>query len=395
MSGWDDLLVMLAETPRENGTAALHRAAEFLRGALEAAGLDVTLEPIAAAPYRLRLAGVVILAGMVAYWRLVRAGRSRAALVASLLLGAALLAELEFEVPVWGWVGAETQHVVVARVPAQAPERVLAFAAHYDSKTDLLDHVERAPVDWLGAPLLALLPLGALALAVAQRGGRGAGAARRFAGALAWVALVWGGLAFASLSAGAFVPRRSPGALDDGAACAVLVRLAGQLAAEPLARTEVEVWLFPAEEVGVQGSSAFAAARFAAPPALPTSLVNLEGLGASADHALISRERFLLRSFAPDAALVNVLDRVHAERFGRPLGALPFGGATDARSFLARGVPAATLMTLEAGTPFVRDLHSARDSRERIDEAALDASLAYLLAVARAVDANRAGPRAR
>ena len=389
MSGWDDLLVMLAETPRENGTAALHRAAEFLRGTLEGVGLDVTLEPIAAAPYRLRLAGVVILAGMLLYWRLVRAGRWRAALVASLGLGVALLAELEFELPVWGWVGAETQHVVVARVAAQAPEQVLAFAAHYASKTDLLDHVERAPVDWLGAPLLALLPLGALALGLAQRGGRGAVAARRFAGALAWAALVYGGLGFASLSAGAFLPQRSPGALDDGAACAVLVRLAERLAAQPLARTDVEIWLFPAEEVGVQGSSAFAAARFGAPPVLPTSLVNLEGLGASADHAVISRERFLLRSFAPDAGLVAALDRVHRERFDRPLGALPFGGATDARSFLARGVPAATLMTLENGTPFVRDLHSARDSRERVDEAALDASLDYLLAVARAVDLRK------
>jgi hypothetical protein len=379
---------MLAETPRENGSAALHRAAEFLRGALEAAGLDVTLEAVAAAPYRLRLAGVVILAGMVAYWRLARAGRWRAALATSLLLAVALLAELEFGLPVWGWIGAETQHVVVARVPARAPEQMLAFAAHYDTKTDLLDHVERAPVDWLGAPLLALLPLGALALRAAQRGGRVATAARRFAGALAWIALAYGGLAFASLSAGAFLPRRSPGALDDGAACAVLVRLASQLAAEPLSRTEVVVWLFPAEEVGVQGSSAFAAAHFAAPPELPTRVVNLEGLGASADHVVISRERFLLRSFAPDAALVAVLDRVHDERFGRPLGALPFGGATDARSLLARGVPAATLMTLDAGTPFVRDLHSARDSRERLDEAALDASLDYLLAVARAVDAR-------
>jgi acetylornithine deacetylase/succinyl-diaminopimelate desuccinylase-like protein len=289
---------------------------------------------------------------------------------------------------VWGWVGAETQHVVVARAPAPAPEQVLAFAAHYDTKTDLLDHVERAPVDWLGAPLLALLPLGAFALRAAQRGGRGARAARRFAGTLGWAALGYGVLAFAALSAGAFLPRRSPGALDDGAACAVLVRLAERLAAEPLARTEVHIWLFPAEEVGVQGSSAFAAARFSGKPSLPTAVVNLEGLGASADHAVVSRERFLLRSFAPGADLVARLDGVHRERFGRPLGALPFGGATDARSFLARGVPAATLMTLEAGTPFLRDLHSAGDSRERVDPAALDASLDYLLAVARAVDAR-------
>jgi hypothetical protein len=168
----------------------------------------------------------------------------------------------------------------------------------------------------------------------------------------------------------------------------VLVRLADRLAAEPLARTEIEVWLFPAEEVGVQGSSAYAAARFGAAPALPTSVVNLEGLGASADHAVVSRERFLLKSFPPDPALVAVLDRVHRERFGRPLGGLPFGGATDARSFLARGVPAATLMTLEDGSPFLRELHSARDARERVDEASLDASLDYLLAVARAVDAG-------
>ena len=389
MSTWDDLLVVLAETPRENGTAALHRAAEFLRGTLETAGLEVALAPLTAAPYRLRLAGVVILAGMILYWRLSRAGRWQGALAASLVLAVALLAEIELELPVWGWLGAETQHVVVARVPARAPERVLAFAAHYDSKTDLLDHVERAPVDWLGAPLLALLPVGALALRASQRGGRGARVAGRFAGALGWASLVYGILAFAALSAGAFLPRRSPGALDDGAACAVLVRLAERIAAEPLAHTHVEVWLFPAEEVGVQGSSAFAAAGFASPPALPVAVVNLEGVGASAHHVVVSRERFLLRSFAPDPALVALLDRVHREQFSRPLGELPFGGATDARSFLARGVPAATLMTLEAGSPFLRHLHSARDSRERVDEAALDASLDYLLAVAQAVDAGQ------
>jgi hypothetical protein len=79
---------------------------------------------------------------------------------------------------------------------------------------------------------------------------------------------------------------------------------------------------------------------------------------------------------------------VHRERFGKPLLALPEGGATDARSFLAHGVPAATLVTREPGQLSLRGLHSARDDRSRLDEAALDASLAYLLDVVRRADAR-------
>jgi Zn-dependent M28 family amino/carboxypeptidase len=169
----------------------------------------------------------------------------------------------------------------------------------------------------------------------------------------------------------------------------VLVRLASQLAEGPaLERTEVEVILFSAEEVGVQGSWVYAAERFAQPPKLASFVVNLEGLGASADHGVLPAERFSLRSFSPDARLVALLDAVHRERFGKPLLALPAGGATDARSFLARGVPAATLVTREPGQLLPRGLHSAHDDRSRIDEAALEASLAYLIDVVRRADAR-------
>ena len=65
---------------------------------------------------------------------------------------------------------------------------------------------------------------------------------------------------------------------------------------------------------------------------------------------------------------------------------MAYGGATDARSFLARGIPAATLITLEPGTTIARGLHSAYDDRARLDEDAMEASVAYLLAVVRAVD---------
>jgi len=384
--GWDELLARLAELPRENGSAALHRTASFLHDVFERAGLEATLVPFTATPYALRLAGVVALGGGLLYFRLMRTGRHAAALATALILPALLLAQLEFQLPVFGWVGAETQHHVVVRLPARSPAQRLLLTAHYDTKTDLLDHVQRAPIDLLVAPMLLLMLLGALAALFASPARRGLRALGRVA---AWSAALYGALGFLALSAGVFVPGRSPGALDDGASCALLVRLASQLAEGPaLERTEVEVILFSAEEVGVQGSWVYAAERFAQPPELASFVVNLEGLGASADHGVLPAERFSLRSFPPDARLVELLDEVHRERFGKPLAALPAGGATDARSFLAHGVPAATLVAPEPGRFFPRGLHSARDDRSRLDQAALDASLAYLLDVVRRADAR-------
>ncbi len=390
MTEWNALLTTLADAPRENGSAGLHRTAEFLREALEASGAAVDVATFTATPWVLRIAGVVILAGALLYWRFMREGRHRAALAVALAVPALLLAQLEWMLPVFGWIGSERQvHLVGRLAPQRAAEQRLVFAAHYDSKTDLLDHVERAPVDLLAAPMVLLMVLGALA---ARRAGDAAGARRAFAafGRIAAAsAVVYGVLSFVGLSAGALAPRRSHGALDDGGSCAVLVRLVETLAEQaPLERTELEVLFLSAEEVGVQGSWVYARERFGAGADLRTFVVNLEGIGASPEHGVLPRERSTLRSFAPDPRIVALLDAVHRERFGRRLRVGSAGGATDARSFLAHGVPAATLFSLERGRSVPRALHSARDDRSRLDPAALDATLGYLLAVARRADAQ-------
>lgn len=380
MIDWDELLGPLTETPRENGTAALARTATFLADALARAGLTVERVAYTAQPYRLRVAGVVILAGSLVYAWLLRAGRGRAALVLAVLLPVLLLAELDFFVPVFGWIGATPQEHVVGRLaPAETAARRLVFAAHYDTKTDVLDHVERAPVEILALPV-AVLMIGAALVP----------SARRVRGVAVVASVAYGLGAFVAFTGGAFVGARSPGALDDGAACAVLVRLADTLAhgSRP-AHTEVEVVLLSAEEVGVQGSWAYARARFATPPDVPTYVVNLDPVGASRDLAVVRREAFTTRAYDPDPRLVALLDAVYRAERGVPLPRTRFGGGTDGRSFLAHGVPAATLISEVPGHVFIRHLHSARDARSRVDGAALDATVAYLVGVVSAADAGR------
>jgi Zn-dependent M28 family amino/carboxypeptidase len=209
----------------------------------------------------------------------------------------------------------------------------------------------------------------------------------RVARVTAAIAVVYGVAMFAALTAGAFMARRSPGALDDGAACALLVRLAERLhAGAPLQRTDVEVVLLAGEESGVQGSWEYARTRFAQPPELPTALINLEFIGASPDLAVFGREAYTLRSYPADPTLVGMLDAVHRQQRDKPIYVTPFGAGTDARSFLAHGIPAATLASDLPGHAYPRGLHSAADDRSRIDVAALDATLGYLEAVVRLAD---------
>jgi Zn-dependent M28 family amino/carboxypeptidase len=231
-----------------------------------------------------------------------------------------------------------------------------------------------------------------VAAAVALRRGRNPrGEARRsrLTIATAVLATINGLALFASLSAGALVPERSHGALDDGGACAVLVRLAERMkAGAPPARTDITFLLLSGEEIGVHGSWKYAERFFAQPPKLPTAVVNLEFLGATENMGLFDIEAFSLRRYEPDAALVALLDEVHQRRSGAPLHRFGYPAGTDGRSFLAHGVRAATIYNDLPEHAFPRHLHSAADRRDSIDPKALDAALEYLHDVALTADAH-------
>jgi acetylornithine deacetylase/succinyl-diaminopimelate desuccinylase-like protein len=384
MLAWSDLLPRLTTQPRENGSAALHDTAAWLVATLQQLGLDVGTIAYVAHPYRLRLAGALALLGGALYAWALRARRPFAAALIAVLMPALLLLELDRYVPIVSWIGATPQHHVVARLPARHATQRLILAAHYDTKTDLLDHVQRAPIELLGLPMTALMI--AAAVWAARRRDRRA-PLPRLARVAMWAAPLYGAALFASLSAGMLVPAPSPGALDDGAACAVLVRLAERLhAGGPLPRTEVEIALLSGEEIGVQGSWEYARQHFSGAAELPTSVINLEFIGAAPDLAVFGSEKFSLRSFPPDPVLVDILDAVHRRQRGTPLYVTWYGAATDARSFLAHGVPAATLSSDLPGHALGRGMHGATDSPDRVDPAALDATLDYLAAAVRAAD---------
>lgn len=393
MISWDELLRHLAGGPRENGSEALQQSAAYLAEALRGAGANVELFTYTAHPYRLRLVGIAILVGCLAFAWLLRRRRAGAAVLVLLAFSALTLLETDGYREVFDGIGAREQQNVVATIPATQPTQQLLFTAHYDTKTDALDHVERAPVQFLGLPIVVfLIGVSVASLWAAARGGASP-RMRRFERGAVWVAVTYGIASFVSLSAGALIPSRSHGALDNGAACAVLVRLAERLHDAPrLNHTTVSIVLFSGEEIGVEGSWMYAKERFAEPPPLATRVINMENIGAAPDLAVFGSETYSLRSYAPDPQLIALLDAVHRQQRGKPLYVTPYPAGTDARSFLAQGIPAATLMGDLPGHSLPRHLHSRQDDRSRIDETSLDAVVGFLLAVVGRVEEEAPPP---
>jgi len=385
--GWNELLAVVAHGPRENGSEALRQASLQVADLLRQAGLDPQLLTYTAQPYRLRLAGLIALLGALLYAVLIWRGRAALALLCALALPVLILAELDLYVPMFGWIGAQEETHVEATLKAREPVQHLIFAAHLDSKTDLLDHVQRAPAEFLAVPVSVLMVLAALVAVWRSRRTTIVPTRSRLTVVAAAFAVINGLALFASISAGAFVRERSQGALDDGAACAVLIRLAERLAAgEQPEKTEITFLFLSGEEIGVYGSWVYAEQIFTAPPERPTAVINLEFIGATKDMGVFEREAFSLRSFSPDPRLLELLDEVHRQRRGTPVYRFPYPAGTDARSFLAHGVRAATLYNDLAGHVFPRGLHSAADRLERVDTGALDAALDYLQDVVHLAD---------
>jgi len=207
MDGWSELLDHLTQTPRENGTTVLDATASWLVDTLTRIGLQVQTVEWTAHPWRLRIVGVGAFLASVAYVVLLQRKKSWGALAVGLLVPLWIVVELDVGVPVLGWIHPSQEKHVVARVaPTEAPRQRLIFSAHYDTKTDLLDHVERAPFTFLGLPLAALLVLVA---AVSLRWKM-----PRLVRAAQVAALVNGVGQVVVQTGGAIAPRRSPGARD-------------------------------------------------------------------------------------------------------------------------------------------------------------------------------------
>jgi Peptidase family M28 len=368
---WASLIEPLASGPRENGTAQLEHALLFIETQLKASGLAVTSFEYSGHPYRLRIAGLLALVGGSSFAWLLHKKKTPWALLILVITAGSLVLDFDYGLSLFSSVGAVQERHVLALVPSAQPvQSRLIFSSHVDTKTDLFDHVQRAPLD-VATPILLLFMFLGCALKVLRK-----------AAMLSGLTLGLG--LFLTLSAGAFLNQRSHGAIDSGAGCMVLLELAQTIGRSPLQHTEVQFVFFSGEEVGIEGSEAWLRS---APLPLKTRVLNLDGVGASASLAFLRAERYTARGYLPDETLVEALSAAHEKINHHPIHRTWYPASTDARAFLSHRIPAVTVASDLPEHEIQRGLHSSQDQSSRISAAALEATTEILLETARQLDA--------
>ena len=387
-------LMQVLSMPRPDGSAGERKARQQLKEWLDQHGIAYQVHPFRQTPFFFEWIGLWIIITRSLLTAAVWLRWGWVALLISVLSIPGGLVDYILHIPLVTWLGMRVgENLIIPIEPTGTAEQEAILSAHYDSKTELLDHHQRM-FFLRNLPVGILLTLATGVLAAFERQLRIAGAPAAapiyFAGVALTIPLLflaWGlGL---NLSLGRLLPQ-SQGAVDNGTACAILLGLAAELIGcgeenqgntSPLRRTRVTLALFSGEEINFQGSRAYAERRSYP---LTTVVVNMEAMAQDGGYVTWEFDGSLFRqlptSVELNAALAKSVEAVSGEQV-RSAGHM----LSDGGSFLAAGIPAAVLGTYDRE---LRDtgFHRPTDNLARVDFDRLGEGAAILAHFLKAVD---------
>jgi len=367
----DEILRHIA-VARPNYSSAVDATSAFIRDLLSSWGIPFSMQEFTLRPYMGFIVGLttLILAVLLAVFIIRK--KPVAALIAALAIPILLIIEQELLTPVVSWLVVKSGNNIIVHFPAPDAVRELIFTAHYDSKTDFFDHVQRARIyRWIphAIGLGVLLPLWGLL-------------ARRYrlfdqrAARIAVISLSAALIAYWSLIAlgfgGYVLPQKeSPGAVDNATAVSLLLQLAQDIHTDKvnLGRSNITLVFTGGEEVGLQGAKAYVNKYIKGPPRtkrLPASLVNLDLAGQNGNLVYAAKDGVFLRYYAPDPALVTRFDRVWMQVSGRHIEKGQ-SITDDAVCFMAAGIPSIRLGNSGLPGMGMGGFHKPTDNLERVN----------------------------
>ncbi|MBU3917131.1 Zn-dependent exopeptidase M28, partial [bacterium] len=263
---------------------------------------------------------------------------------------------------------------IIVNFTVPEPARELIFAAHYDSKNDVWDHLERTKI-------LKMLPYALLVAIISciwvlfEKKFRimGRGVLKFVPIVLPGVFVVYGCFLFSWLGGYVFLgeDRQSYGAIDDAASVVTLMGMARDINSGKtrLGDSNVTLLITGGEEVGYQGAYAYIKKRFGDKPAnpkIPVSLVNLELVAQNGNMVYWKTVGSLTKFYQADPSLIKRLNTVWLEASGKPMDS---GGTLtdDTMVFGAVGIPFVTVG--HSGIPGLGfgGFHSPADNMDRVN----------------------------
>lgn len=371
-----DMLAVLEKiaVPRPNYSDALESTALYLKELLTTWGIPFAVQEFPLRPYFTFFAGITILLLALGFAFAVYKKRPLATLILALAIPAILLLEFEMFVPVTSWLVQKKGENIIMQFSAPSAARELIFSAHYDSKTDFWDHIQRARIyQFIPAAVILSILLAIWTFFVRRKAALSKKIPRIITLAVTGVFVCYVGLLALGFGGFVFVPERntSYGAVDNGGSVVSLLALAKDIQNKKIdiGSSSVTILLTSGEEVNLQGAHHYVREFIRQDrdgEKMPRYLVNLELAGQNGNLFYARKVGIFLKSYAASPELVSRIDASWLAVSGRAVETEKII-TDDSQRFMAAGIPSITIG--HNGIPGMGfgGFHSAKDNMDRVN----------------------------
>ena len=370
-----DILTSIA-VPRPNHREALEQTAAYIKELLTSWNVPFIVQEFALRPYMQLLIGLTLVLLAILLFIFALRKKPVLALIVSILIFPLLFFEFEMFVPVVsGFITKPAENIIIS---FQAPDAVreLIFMAHYDSKTDFWDHIQRARIyKWIPHAFALGVLLSIWLFFVKKFKALKKGFFTALTLVIAGVIVIYWGLVFLGFGGYIFMPKEkdSLGAVDNGGAVVTLLAIAKDIndGKVDVGDSNVTIILTAGEEVTLQGSDFYVKERWGgdAEPLIPTTLVNLELVGQNGNMVYWRKVGVFLTSYDTDQELIDRLNSACLEVRGKDMEvAAEYYITDDSHRFLTAGIPSVTVGNSGLPGMGMGGFHSNNDNLERVNK---------------------------
>ena len=359
---------------RSNHSDALERTASYLKDILTSWGIPFAVQEFPLRPYFMLFVGITILILAFVFAFAVYKKRPVAALILALAIPSILVLEYEFFIPVTSWLVQKEGENIIMHFPSSSAVRELIFCAHYDSKTDFWDHIQRARLyQFIPVAIVMSILLSLWTFFVRQKAALSKKIPRIFTLLLAGIFVFYIGLLALGFGGFVFVPERnhSYGAVDNGAAVVSLLALARDIQDKKIdiGSSSVTILFTAGEEVNLQGAHQYVKEFITIDrrkEKIPRYCVNLELAGQKGNLFYARNAGVFLKFYPASPELVSRIESSWFSVTGRTVDTEK-AITDDSQRFMAAGIPSITIGYNGVPGMGMGGFHSEKDNMSRVN----------------------------
>jgi len=371
-----DMMAVLERiaVPRPNHSEALDRTASYLKDILTSWGIPFTVQEFPLQQYFMLLVGITILLLALGFAFAVYKKLPVVTLILALAIPVVLMLEYEFFVPVTSWLAQKKAENIIMHFPSSSAVRELIFCAHYDSKTDFWDHIQRARIyQFIPAAIVMSILLALWTFFVRRKATLSKKIPRIITLALAGIFVFYIGLLALGFGGFVFVSERnqSYGAVDNGAAVVSLLALARDIHDKKIdiGSSSVTILFTAGEEVNLQGAHHYVKEFInidRRKEKIPRYFVNLELAGQKGNLFYARKVGIFLKFYDVSTELVSRIESSWRSVTGRKVDSEKLL-TDDSQRFMAAGIPSITIGYNGVPGMGMGGFHSEKDNMGRVN----------------------------